>query len=322
MRKQRIFSKNQLNLWICPKTLGSVAQPEQLLQVGGFAMGLVRFKKELTYDEFQAIEQINDETLYFISDKAKIFLGSVEYGGGELDVANSASITLDASSGVIGEFVLSADEGNSLALNNGLWAPPEGASLVENATEDNFVAVDQNGDLKDSSYTLTTSVTDADNLVPSAAAVYRSLEALAILWDDAQEDLPTTDGAGPWVDRTSTMTFEMNVENAGNSYFHTNDVWARIHIDVIVDSVPLYQDQPLVSVGSSYGIKGQARFTALFVNVDYLGAKMEYTISTISVNSQGQITVGGESQSGSKYEIIADAYYLLKSKTFPAAVSA
>jgi hypothetical protein len=193
-------------------------------------MGLVRFKKELKYSEFESLDPKDDETLYFISDEARIFLGNVEYGGPQVGTADSSTITLDSSAGLSGNFILSEDEGNALELtDDGLWAPQATNPNLE-AAENNFVAVNQDGTLKDSEYSLADEVSDTPNRLPTAAAVYRSLEELMLLWDDTEADFPVQG----WVDCTDQLVFPPDgIKERNRTYFKSNGDFNIIHIDLV-----------------------------------------------------------------------------------------
>ncbi|MDR1643232.1 MAG: hypothetical protein LBT59_26355 [Clostridiales bacterium] len=292
-------------------------------------MGLVRFKKELTFDEFQSLEPKSDETLYFISDTQKIYLGSVEYGGRDLGVADSTSVTIDTTSGLSGNFILSMDEGNSLTTVNGLWAPPQGSQPIDNPHENNFVVVGGAGELADSQRALVTTLDNNPNSIPSAKAVYDSLNELALLWDGANEDALAAGGQTPWESQMSSLTFAANVTDTGSTTFMSNSVWAKIYLEVVYNVNPFLKDTIIASVpATTLGAKNNPRFPATFFFITPAGEESEESIEYMGTGalrvSDGNITLEQDinSSAGTKIMVVSHMYYLLYPQTIPAAPSA
>jgi hypothetical protein len=204
-------------------------------------MGLIKFVDidEETY--FANVEGQDDpDTIYFIGDNIyQIRLQGDVYKGGIPEPADTSSATLELvySNGELkmqGAFKLSSEEGNSLeARKGGYWAPPAGIPLIENPVEDNFAAVDATGILKDSGYSLATAVTQTSgDYLPSAAAVYETLNTLPLYWDDAREDLEGTPEDPTWKSYLSSIQISGLDRRA--SYFHSNGKWAKFHFEIEV----------------------------------------------------------------------------------------
>ncbi|MDR1641041.1 MAG: hypothetical protein LBT59_15225 [Clostridiales bacterium] len=278
-------------------------------------MGLVKFKKELTNEQYQNLSTKNEDTLYFITDTGKIYLCETEYGGRNLSVVDTASIGLDNASGLTGEFILSSEAGNSLTADNGLWAPLEGAAPIENPVEGDFIAVTGEGQLKDSEYSLSTEITDdSENEVPTAAAVYAALEELALLWEGEPENIfPGSDS--PWKDYTHALTYSDSVTDTGLSYLHSDGSWVRLHIDVIC-AKPLDSDVELMFVPLHMNAVKDLLFPAFYsTNLDNWEIKggSSLSISDNAVKAEFPVFTTGS------VRIIADLYYVMADKSLPAA---
>ncbi|MDR1643009.1 MAG: hypothetical protein LBT59_25230 [Clostridiales bacterium] len=197
-------------------------------------MGLVKFK-EITDAEYQSLDPRDPETLYFITDLHYICLDNRYYMGNDPKTGNTDSVTLQITDGLLGKFVFSSEEGNSLKYENGLWAPPEGIPLIEDPVEDNFAAVTSAGALRDSSYSLATAVSNAPgNYLPTAAAVYDVLNTLPLYWDATKVDLEGTSDAPTWKDYMSYVDIPGLVED--ESFIYSNGIWVRFHFRIDVTS--------------------------------------------------------------------------------------
>jgi hypothetical protein len=282
---------------------------------GDFKMGLAKFKKELTNEQYLSLATKDEDTLYFITDTRKIYVWTAEYGGRDLTASDTASISLDNSSGLTGAFILSSEAGNSLTADNGLWAPPKGVSLIDNPVEGDFVAVNAQGQLKDSEYSLATAITeDSSNEVPTSAAVYAALEDLALLWDETAESVFPGSQEAPWKDYTHELIFPASVTDTGFSYLYSDGVWARLHLDVIYGET-IMEGDPLAQVPLHMG-----SFKTLIIPAIFYKANLD----DWEIKGGSSIFITGDTITGSGFvyteenlRIISDLYYILKSSEFP-----
>ncbi|MDR2752263.1 MAG: hypothetical protein LBC41_16525 [Clostridiales bacterium] len=175
-------------------------------------MGLVKLRKDLSYDAFMALPEKDGDTIYFLNDTNRIYLGDTPYGGKDIFVENSESIgltfiddTLEASA------ILSSEDGNALELKaDGLYAPPATVPFIKNQF-DNDLVVSVGDAVDDSCIAIVDELNENSNdwMVPSVAAVYEAISKVAPKWnsdtvDDSflPQDLPKRE----WLDYTDKLT--------------------------------------------------------------------------------------------------------------------
>ncbi|MDR1641042.1 MAG: hypothetical protein LBT59_15230 [Clostridiales bacterium] len=279
---------------------------------------MIKFKKELTNEQYQGLEPKREDTLYFISDTGKIYHCATEYGGRDFSVADTDSVSLDSSSGLTGDFILSSAADNFLSADNGLWVPPIDVPRLENPVEGDFVTATGNGQLKDSGYSLSTEITeDSENEVPTAAAVYTALEELALIWEDEPEIEDFSESEAPWKDYTKEIAYAASVTNKGRTYLHFNGTWVRLHLDVVC-SKALADGIGLLKVPSGMLVHKALLFPAVIFKSDtgnnwlIKGSNAVWIKSNAVEGAFPSFTTG-------TFEIIADLYYVIKPKMFPLA---
>jgi hypothetical protein len=159
-------------------------------------MRLVKFKKELDFASYEALEIKDPDTLYFTSDTHEVFLGENSY----VTEPYFSSYCEDSEIGfgtsgngyVQGTPKLSYD-GSSLEIKpDGLYVPTPRINKPD-AVPGHFITEKADGQIKDSGLTLTKALSknSTNDQVPSAAAVYEALTRVAPFWESIEtpEDL-------------------------------------------------------------------------------------------------------------------------------------
>jgi hypothetical protein len=152
-------------------------------------MGLVKFRKNLSYEEFAALSEKNEYTLYFVyaNGKTRMHLGSEAYGGTEqieFETSNSIAISHDHSMYSMTARV-SPDEGNSLRMNpDGLYAHQSLMPAIEDPTDGDLV-IAADGSVATSRISVVEELSAECNdwMTPSVSAVYNAVSKVAPVWN-------------------------------------------------------------------------------------------------------------------------------------------
>ncbi|MDR2752262.1 MAG: hypothetical protein LBC41_16520, partial [Clostridiales bacterium] len=206
---------------------------------GGFSMSnLVKFWKDITSEDFQALLPKDSNTLYFISDTHEIYLGDKSYGSSDLfDVGSGdaeGTISFDIVDGkLVATAILSTEEGSLEVKADGLYVPPPGISLLESSTPGNFIFATSDGNIADSGLSFSTSITSesTNSQIPSAAAVYEALLRIAPIWEgiETPEDLFNWQRHN-WRSFLSKLTLAENVTIDPDSFLESDGREVRLSL--------------------------------------------------------------------------------------------
>ncbi|MDR2749015.1 MAG: hypothetical protein LBC41_00010 [Clostridiales bacterium] len=190
-------------------------------------MGLVRFRKDLSYSAFLALAEKDANTLYFINDTNRIFLGDKPYGGKDIFVEDSETVglsfvddTLEATA------IISGEDGNSLEIRaDGLHAPTPVFPRVEYPV-DGELAGAYESIVEDCNLRIVEEINENSNdwMVPSVAAVYEAISKVSPDWDSETVDdsyLPDLPKR-VWMDYTKKITANESSFQAKCSYLISN----------------------------------------------------------------------------------------------------
>jgi hypothetical protein len=159
-------------------------------------MRLVKFRKDLDYASYEALENKDPGTLYFASDTHEVFLGEKRYASSEGfdSFTNEGELYIGTSeeSKLIATPKLSSDSSSLEVKSDGLYVPPPGMNKPD-AVPGHFIQAMPDGQIKDSGLTFTKALSknSTNDQVPSAAAVYEALTRVAPFWEsvDTPQDL-------------------------------------------------------------------------------------------------------------------------------------
>jgi hypothetical protein len=250
-------------------------------------MGLVKFRKNMTYEEYAALPEKDEDTLYFIiaNGRQRIYLGDAPYGGIDLDVTDSYNIALSYDGGILTAVAKIAEkEGNSLELkDDGLYAPPASVQYIDSPENGDLVTAAPDS-IEDSRIAIVDELTaESSNwMAPSLAAVYNAISKVAPVWNSetASDDIfpenefPDTEAIEPhaWLsydlDMIETVPGSFVIKGVSSFCFDGETIMFTLSFDVT--SVPSYSG----SEGSPYVLdKGY-----LFKIPDELAPKTELYI--------------------------------------------
>jgi hypothetical protein len=105
-------------------------------------MNLVKFRKDLDYDEYWALPLKDESTLYFCRNSNRLYLGSTRYGKTfyEVDETESIAFALDENDFLTAVVKISQVPGNALELKaDGLYTPPASIPPIDKPDDGDLV---------------------------------------------------------------------------------------------------------------------------------------------------------------------------------------
>ncbi|MDR1643233.1 MAG: hypothetical protein LBC41_07435 [Clostridiales bacterium] len=181
-------------------------------------MGLVIFRKDLNYEDFLALTEKDPDTIYFINDTHRIYVGDTAYGGTDILFEDSETISLSiVNSALTAQAFISGDVVNALELRaDGLYAPPASVRLIEDGETNELVQVRED-EIVTSRLRLSEMVTNTstDWTVPTANAVYSAIAKVAPVWNSTSLNdaiLPQENEERQWLDYSALITASENVQ--------------------------------------------------------------------------------------------------------------
>jgi hypothetical protein len=150
-------------------------------------MNLVKFRKDLDYDEYWALPLKDESTLYFCRNSNRLYLGSTRYGKTfyEVDETESIAFALDENDFLTAVVKISQVPGNALELKaDGLYTPPASIPPIDKPDDGDLVIATIDS-IDDSRIAIIEELTAECNnwMAPSLAAVLNAISKVAPIWN-------------------------------------------------------------------------------------------------------------------------------------------
>ncbi|MDR1643534.1 MAG: hypothetical protein LBC41_15055 [Clostridiales bacterium] len=252
-------------------------------------MGLVKFKKDITQEQYDLLETKDLETLYFISDTFRIYLGEEAYGG---------TATLE-------QLLLEAEEGEFLMANSESKISGSGLSL---------------------STLLSADSTHFE--LPSALAVYEALVKIATVWDSdasndilsiaAKEEAAFKDWKNYLTPSTESSTYTVFAPGP-DSFYLSNGFEAKFALNVRITGSSLESSivrTKLFTLPDFLWPPAERRYPATASGQFSNGALISVGSGTVSITPEGEVWINytwlsnKPDGSAEKYITTAGSYYI------------
>ncbi|MDR1641039.1 MAG: hypothetical protein LBC41_00015 [Clostridiales bacterium] len=203
-------------------------------------MGLVKFRKDLSFDDFLALAEKDEDTLYFINDTNRIYLGDQPYGGKDILVEDSESISLSFVDDTLeATAIISSEDDNALELKaDGLYAPAATVPLVK-YPEDGDLAISAGSVVDDSNISIVEEINSSSNdwMVPSVAAVYEAISKVAPTWnsDTVDDSFLPDQPKRQWLNFTNKISTTDNIFQIDRSFVASDGKTVRFVISWIIN---------------------------------------------------------------------------------------